>query len=331
MRETVRRRRLGAAWLLVLGLAYGLVEEGLVLQSLFNQHYPGLDFLGYYGHWLGVNWVWLEFIVPYHAVFSIAIPIAITELLFPDQRDAAWVSARGLLGVALLFISNALLFAIFQIGLFTDHAPHTSRGANTGVAFVAIGLVASALWAAPGRARTADLPVASQRTIRLIAVMSGLGWFLGLRVLLIGDGTLAPASLILLAGATIAALSWWSIARVRLSSPRVGRRADLRARLRRTSHELAARIRDRGGQRRQHRHQPDRSGAVRRAALQSTLAIGSPVATTGATRRPASSRNASADIHTQTNTTVAVKPRLIHGDPSIGSATKRPAPIKPRP
>jgi hypothetical protein len=218
VRETVRRRRLGAAWLLVLGLAYGLVEEGLVLQSLFDQHYPGLDFLGYYGHWLGVNWVWLEFIVPYHAVFSIAIPIAITELLFTDQRDAPWVSSRGLLGVALLFISNSLLLAIFQIGLFTNHAPHTSLGANAGVALVAVGLIVSALWASPGRARTADLPVASQRTIRLIGVMSGLGWFVGLRVLLIGDGTLAPAALILLAGTTIAALAWWGIARC--SSPR---------------------------------------------------------------------------------------------------------------
>ena len=75
VRELVRRRRLGVAWLVILGLAYGLIEEGLVLQSLFDQHYPGLDFLGRYGHWVGVNWVWLEFIVPYHAVFSIAIPI----------------------------------------------------------------------------------------------------------------------------------------------------------------------------------------------------------------------------------------------------------------
>src|SRR6476619_5392887 len=121
VRETVRRRRLGAVWLVLLGLAYGLIEEGLVVQSLFDQHYRGLDFLGYYGHWLGVSCVWLEFIVPYHAVFSIAIPIVITELFFPEQRDAAWVSARGLLGVALVFISNALLLAIFQIGLFTDH------------------------------------------------------------------------------------------------------------------------------------------------------------------------------------------------------------------
>ena len=214
VREAVRRRRLGAAWLVVLGLAYGLIEEGTVLQSLFDQHYPGLDFLGSYGHWLGVNWVWLEFIVPYHAVFSIAIPVVITELLFPEQRDEAWVSSRGLLGVVVVFVTNAVLLARFQIGLFTSHAPQTSLGANVGVALVAAGLIACALLAPTSRVRVADRPAASQRTIRLAGVLSGLAWFVGLRVLLIGDGKNAPAAVILLAGAAIAALAWWSIARV---------------------------------------------------------------------------------------------------------------------
>jgi hypothetical protein len=228
VRELVRRRRLGAVWLVLLGLAYGLIEEGLVVQSLFDQHYPGLDFLGHYGHWLGVNWVWLEFIVPYHAVFSIAIPIAITELLFPERRDTPWVTPRGLLGVALVFVANAVLLARFQIGLFTSHAPQTSLGANVGAALVVVGLIASAFLATPGRAwlvrssstrraRPADLPAASQRTIRLTGVLSGLAWFVGLRVLLIGDGKNAPAALVLVAGAAIAVLAGWSVARV--SSP----------------------------------------------------------------------------------------------------------------
>jgi hypothetical protein len=218
VRELVRRRRLGATWLVLLGLAYGLIEEGLVVQSLFDQHYPGLDFLGSYGHWLGVNWVWAQFIVPYHAVFSIAIPIVITELLFPERRDTPWVSARGLAGVALVFVANCLLLARFQFGLFTSHAPRVSLGANIGAALVAIALIVAAFLAAPGRVRTADLPAASQRTIRLTGVLSGLAWFVGLRVLLIGDGKNAPAAVILVAGAVIAAVVWWSIARI--ASPR---------------------------------------------------------------------------------------------------------------
>lgn len=218
VRELVVRRGLNAAWLVALGLAYGLVEEGLVVQSLFDQHFRGLDFLGYYGHWLGVSWVWLEFIMPYHAVFSIAIPIVVTELLFPERRGTPWVSMRALAGVALLFVANGVLLARFQTGLLTSHAPRTSLGANVATVLVVLGLVVAALVAPPSRARIADLPPASGPTIRLIGAISGLAWFVGLRVLLIGDGKTAPAAVVLIAGAAIAMLAWWSVTRV--SSPR---------------------------------------------------------------------------------------------------------------
>ena len=41
---------------LSLALVHGLLEEGLVGQSLFNPHFPGLDLLSY-GHidWLGTG------------------------------------------------------------------------------------------------------------------------------------------------------------------------------------------------------------------------------------------------------------------------------------
>jgi hypothetical protein len=214
VREVVRRRRLGSIWLVLLGLAYGLVEEGLVVQSLFNQHYPGLAFLGFYGHWAGVNWVWLEFIVPYHAVFSIAIPILVTELLFPEQRDEPWLGPVELLSVVSVFVANALLLAVLKFGLLTACAPATSLGANVGAALVAAGIIGAALLAKPRRESVAGVPEApaSQRRLRLIGILSGLGWFIGLRVLLIGDGKLAPAAVVLMGGLIIGALAWWRVA-----------------------------------------------------------------------------------------------------------------------
>src|SRR3954447_5423673 len=41
IREVVRRSGRGLGAMLVLGVAYGLVEEGLVTQSLFNPGYVG--------------------------------------------------------------------------------------------------------------------------------------------------------------------------------------------------------------------------------------------------------------------------------------------------
>src|SRR5262249_12551790 len=142
VRELVRRRQLPSVWLVVLGLAYGLIEEGTVVQSLFDQHYPGLSFLRFYGHWGGVNWVWALFIVPYHAVFSIAIPILVTELVFPGSRDHAWLRPLELTIAAVVFVANAALLSVFRTGLFTAHAPKVSFVDNVGAIILTSALIA---------------------------------------------------------------------------------------------------------------------------------------------------------------------------------------------
>jgi hypothetical protein len=67
--------------ILVLGLAYGIVEEGLMVKSFFDPNWVDLGQLGVYGRWAGVNWVWTISLMIYHAVVSIAIPILLVELL----------------------------------------------------------------------------------------------------------------------------------------------------------------------------------------------------------------------------------------------------------
>ena len=119
IRELVVRRNRRQWWLVVLGLAYGMFEEGLVLQSLFNAHFRGLDVLGSYGRAAGVNWIWAMFIVPYHAVFSIAIPIVFTELLFPAWRGKPWLGKRGLWSVAAVLVINAVFLAAMIAHVFT--------------------------------------------------------------------------------------------------------------------------------------------------------------------------------------------------------------------
>jgi hypothetical protein len=212
VREIVRRRRLASAWLVLLGIAYGILEEGTVLQSLFDQRYPGLDFLGFYGHAAGVNWVWAEFILPYHAVFSIALPIALTELIFPGVEEEAWLGPVGAVAAAGLFVLNGVLLAVFKVRLFTSRAPDTSLWANLVAALCAAALVFAAFRAAPRppTATSAHESPQSPRRMRLIALASGLAWFVGLRVLLIGDGKNLPAPVVLIAGAATAVVIWWN-------------------------------------------------------------------------------------------------------------------------
>src|SRR3954451_648123 len=111
LREAWRRTGGGYLHLLLLGVAYGLVEEGLALQSLTSPHLYGAA--GWAPRLLGVNSDYTELNLPYHVVFSVVIPIALVESLFPALGAAPYLRRGGLvittivavLGVALLRVS----------------------------------------------------------------------------------------------------------------------------------------------------------------------------------------------------------------------------------
>lgn len=103
--------RWGRRWpsILTLGLAYGILEEGLMVKSFFDPQWPDLGLMATYGRWAGVNWVWSLSLTLYHAVVSIAIPILLVELLFPERRDEPWLGRRGAIGLSILLVLNVLL------------------------------------------------------------------------------------------------------------------------------------------------------------------------------------------------------------------------------
>src|SRR5260370_4652873 len=109
VREVARRRHLGWLGIVVLALAYGVVEEGLVLQSLFNPHFPGLESMGSYGRLFGVNWFWASYVLGLHTVWSITLPILLTELLFPRLQSRPWLGSAGLGIDATVYVLICLL------------------------------------------------------------------------------------------------------------------------------------------------------------------------------------------------------------------------------
>ena len=110
VRETTRRLGLGWATILLLALAYGLLEEGVVIQTLFNPNYLGLHLLRHaYIPELGISGWWTPFVLTLHTVWSISVPIAIIEALFADRRTQPWLGKIGLGVATLLFVGGALL------------------------------------------------------------------------------------------------------------------------------------------------------------------------------------------------------------------------------
>ena len=120
IRETVRRWHRGWYSILVLGAAYGIIEEGLVAKSFFDPMWPDIGILGYYGRWAGVNWIWSFELTVYHAIISIAIPIFLTELIFPGRRHDNWLPGWLLIILAVDFIAIGIFGNLF----LTEYYPH---------------------------------------------------------------------------------------------------------------------------------------------------------------------------------------------------------------
>lgn len=121
IRALALRWRAGWASLLALGAAFGVLEEGLVARSFFDPGWGDLGALAGDGRWAGVNWVWATYLTIFHALFSVAIPIALTRAAFPAYADAPWLSGRGCRGAA---IGLGVVSAIGVAGV----NPHAGSG-----------------------------------------------------------------------------------------------------------------------------------------------------------------------------------------------------------
>ena len=111
VREWTRRWNKGWASIFLLGMAYGIYEEGIVVRSFFDPTWQDLGLLAEYGRWIGVNWIWSVNLTIYHAVFSISIPILLVDLIFPDHKDDLWLGKRG------LTVFSILILLVLPVGI----------------------------------------------------------------------------------------------------------------------------------------------------------------------------------------------------------------------
>jgi hypothetical protein len=193
VREVTVRSGRGWPTILVLGVAYGLVEEGIATQSLFNPNYLHMHLIAFgYMPSLGTALPWDIYVVALHAVWSIIVPIGLVELLFPLRRRQPWLGNTGLSVIALLFALGiaAVTTASWRMGSF--FASPAQLGASAALA-AAVAAAAFALFR-PGAAA----PAPSQP--------AGLPWALGAFALVIGSAfhllnygtanTLTPAAVV---------------------------------------------------------------------------------------------------------------------------------------
>ena len=112
VRELTCRWRKGWAAVLLLGAAFAVVEEGLMMKSFFDPAWGGLGPYGAYGRWMGVNWVWSLALTISHAIVSIGVPVLLVHLLFPARRNEPWVGRWTFRLLAILFTADVMFGAL---------------------------------------------------------------------------------------------------------------------------------------------------------------------------------------------------------------------------
>jgi MFS family permease len=100
IREAKVRWHKGWATVLLLGAAYGILNEGIGAATLFNPNDAAtLGIVATYGHWLGVNWVWAtELVLIVHPIFSVSLPILLLDLALPEMRGKSLLNSTEIRG-----------------------------------------------------------------------------------------------------------------------------------------------------------------------------------------------------------------------------------------
>ena len=153
IRELSLRFQLSAAGVFLLGLAYGIVNEGLLAQTLLRSGHVPIDKFDHYIYVHGLNFSWALVIVPWHAFFAVLFPLSLVAWYFPSCAQESWLSRRIFrLLTAVLVAAIAFISAV--------RPPHPQMT----VCFLAIAVLSAAAFffrgsqaapAAPGSSRAA--------------------------------------------------------------------------------------------------------------------------------------------------------------------------------
>jgi hypothetical protein len=136
-RELFTSRGKGLLCLLLLGISYGIYEEGIVVHSFFNPIWAELGALARYSYFAGVNWTWSELMVHFHTFVSIGSSVMLIEIIYPEQRHQSWLNGKT------MAVCTLGLIAWIPLGfLMTDYFPPLGWYALSWAVFVFLVLAA---------------------------------------------------------------------------------------------------------------------------------------------------------------------------------------------
>jgi len=217
IRELTRRAGRGWPTIILLALAYGVIEEGLETQSLFNPNYLNAHLLDHgFVPALGIAIPWTLFVLALHTVWSVSTPIALVEE-WTTRRVTPWLRLPGLI----FFGAMAVVGAVFTFAIsYADGHFMASPARLTITAVIAVALIVVAFrlprTAAPSSvahvstaapSSVAHVSTAAPRPWVVLAAILGAGF-----VFFVGDALPAMAGAMLLvvalAGVVVLIVRW---------------------------------------------------------------------------------------------------------------------------
>lgn len=200
IRELSVRWRSGLLSLFLMGLAYGILNEGILAKTLLmNVNVPINSFDGYV-EFLGINYAWSALIVTWHAFFAVIFPITISHAIFPDKAQEQWLTRKT-------FWVLFALIAIAGTAMFLGGESHGISGTPALFAVFSItmvGLIYLAQWLR-GRMATDMMPRYVSRFKQLpLALMFIVVFFVGTSSL--GNSQVPSLGIILFVALLISAL-----------------------------------------------------------------------------------------------------------------------------
>jgi hypothetical protein len=104
IREALIRRHLGWVSLVLFGIAFGFINEGVLAGTWYTVKPDGYIYIGQ------INYAWAVALTVFHVFISVILPIAFIETIFPSRAGMPLLRRRGIVISAVLFL---LLTAIF--------------------------------------------------------------------------------------------------------------------------------------------------------------------------------------------------------------------------
>ncbi len=135
LREFAVRRQLSLAGLFILGMVYGIYNEGILAKTFYlAANVPVRTFDGY-GYLCGMAIPWAITISIWHALHSFVYPLIAVNYFFPEHRQSHWLNNTA---VVLLAIP------VLVVGTLTFFQQSNDRSAGTPAHFLLM-MVLSAL------------------------------------------------------------------------------------------------------------------------------------------------------------------------------------------